>query len=259
MNKKVLITSGCSVSETWIDDKWLRSWPQWLEDRMEPEHVVHSGLGSTGNDLIARKAIHHCTQALNKYKGEDILLVCAYTTLYRTALLLNDDDVVANYLKQQRKDDPNNGTWLHQGCDYDVNVIEDKDYPAWFYFNMWKDHPICDNYYTLYQSFHNIMHDYLYNMFAVENFCKANNITYVWMSADNTLDTEFNQNLMQHWSTLYLTQVLDYPLRVKKPIADTLFDHDPKMMNDEIHPTTEGHEWYVKNALIPFLEKNGIL
>lgn len=254
---KALITSGCSVSETWIPDNRLRTWPQWLEDHMCPEHVVHSGLGCTGNDLISRKAIHHCTEALKTYKGEDILLVCAYTTIYRTALLLNDTDVIAKKLLHNRSTYSYKDVWRHQGSNYDLEVLELKDYPAWFYFNMWKDIPETDTYYKLFQNDHNLLHDYLWNMFAVENFCKANKINYVFMNVDDTLLTQYHSNIMEHWSIKYLTQVLDYPYRIKKPIADTIFEHDPGLMGDKIHPTTAGHEWYVKSTLIPFLEKHG--
>ena len=248
---KALITSGCSVSETWVS--WLRSWPLWLEDHIQPEFVVHSGLGCTGNDLISRKAIYHCTEALKKYKGEDILLVCAYTTLFRTALLLDENNIIAERLSNERKNDPGGHMWLHQGSNYNLEVVDSNEYPAWFYFNLWKDIPQCNNYYTVYQSQHNLIHDYLWNMFAVENFCKANNINYVWMKVDNTLD----QTILNHWSVSYLTQALDYQYGIKKPIADTIFEHDPTLMADIIHPTNSGHYWYTNNILIPFLEEHG--
>jgi hypothetical protein len=253
---KALITSGCSVSETWIPDRLLRTWPQWLEEYLQPEYSNHSGLGSIGTDFITRKAIYHCTEALKEYDGKDILLVCAYTTLYRNARLFYAEDIIANRLLDRRKEGCD-ATWQFQGCNYDNKVLEDSEYPAWFYYNLWRDIPAIDNYYAMYENEHNMREQYLWNLYAVENFCKANNIRYVWTTIDKEFDTDFSNDVTSHWSMSHLRAALDYDYRIRSNISQVVTEHDPKLMGDVIHPTSEGHKYYTQEILIPFLEKHG--
>lgn len=252
---KALITSGCSVSDVRFGVSHLRTWPIWLENKLQPEYTVHSGLRCTGNDLIARKAIYQCTQALQQYNGEDILLVCAYSTLNRTSILLDSEDAVAKLLLQQGQEDRMRSLFSYQGSNYDVERVEKNQHPAWYYFNLWEEHEFS-NYYALYQSSHNLLHDYLWNMFAVENFCKANRINYVWLNIDDTLTTQSTHNMLDHWSMEYLRQTLAYQHRITAPIATSVFEYDAALMLDELHPNTQGHRWYTKNILIPFLQEH---
>ena len=55
-----LITSGCSFSEPII----AKTWPLHLEKYLAPKNVNHLGLGSQGNGMISRKAIHAIHNAL---------------------------------------------------------------------------------------------------------------------------------------------------------------------------------------------------
>lgn len=254
---KALITSGCSVSSMQSPDV-IKTWPHWLEQHTQPEHVVHSGLSSTGTDLISKKAIYHCTKALEQYEAKDILLVCAYSTLFRTSCLLNHHDVLARYLLQQRKEKHSLETWKYQGCDYDNHIVvsEEDDMhgnPGWFYFNHWKDNTLTDNYYMYYQTEYSMMEQYLWNLNAVENFCAVNNINYVWTTIDDTL--EKHSEFLDHWSMKHLTDVLHSENRITPSIGDSVRKHQPWMMMDQLHPSELAHQWYVQNVMLPHLEK----
>lgn len=71
---KILITSGCSFTET--TSGVINTWPMCLFDELSKNHsyVEHKsgGLGSQGNGLISRKVMYFVSEALKKYKPEDI-------------------------------------------------------------------------------------------------------------------------------------------------------------------------------------------
>ena len=66
-----LITSGCSFSEVIYE----QTWPLHLERQLRPKNVIHTGLGSQGNGMISRKAIHAVHNALKTHKPDDKMLV----------------------------------------------------------------------------------------------------------------------------------------------------------------------------------------
>src|SRR5210317_207044 len=84
-NIKALITSGCSLSETisYYKEKKLATWPIYLNKYIKPEKFLSLGLGSIGNELIAKKAIHGCEQLLKNYKPEEILCAISWSGIFR--------------------------------------------------------------------------------------------------------------------------------------------------------------------------------
>jgi len=75
---KVLITSGCSFSETASpeSDNWV-TWPWHLYQKLQ-QHGYNDfrncAMGSQGNGLISRGIIYNVIKALETYKPEDILV-----------------------------------------------------------------------------------------------------------------------------------------------------------------------------------------
>lgn len=259
---KALITSGCSLSE--VSGQFLKTWPIILEEKTKFDYIDHRGLGSIGTDFIARRAIHASQQALEKYPGNEILLVCEYSTLWRTAGLFQIDDVFAKKMlvekEKKLKEDPLNDTWRQQGIDFKYNQMLSEKEPSWFFWNLWRDMDQLSSYYTLYQTQWNMLEQYLWNMYAVQNFCKANNINYVWMQADDEFTRAPNMDALKHWTLKHLhDEVVGTLHHINTPIATWVTEKYPECMSDVIHPTTEGHTHYTDEILIPFLKEQGLI
>ena len=52
-----LITGGCSFSDLLFFDK-ERTWPYWVEQKLQPDSVHHVGFSSQGNGLISRRVLY---------------------------------------------------------------------------------------------------------------------------------------------------------------------------------------------------------
>ena len=258
---KALITSGCSLSivdevvdmiKPGVQYPRIETWPIWLEKEFEPEYHSASGQQSVGTDLISRRAIYHCTQALKQYKGEDILCVCTFSTLYRTAGIFHNTDMLPKQLlKNLTNEELEDRTFIEQGTDFDVNKKED-DW-SWYYWNLWRDKPGLEYFYTYYNSEMNLIEQYLWNVLAVKNFCAANNIHFYYSFIENL--ESFGVDI-DHWSIKHLyDSVTNTSQFIPYGISQWVNQHYPKLIRDDIHPTSEGHELYAKKILIPHIRK----
>lgn len=254
---KALITSGCSLAETTSYPN-LKTWPLFLKDHLAPEYFNNTGQGSTGTDFISKKIIYQCTKALEIYKPEDILCVASFTTLYRTAGLFEHKDLFPTKLKNSAEAlaSPHNPTWYLQGCDYDTK--RPKTGEGWYYWNLWRDDENFAYYYTFYNSHLNLLEQYLWNIVAVINFCKANNIEFIYMFVNDDVPNNVNlRKYRDHWATNHLRDIVfnDTNYKIKQPIATWVTEHYPTLMGDDIHPNTEGHKQYVNQILLPVVDK----
>lgn len=77
MTDKVLITSGCSFSETTSGE--IETWPLHLHSHLSFNTFRNGGLGCQGNGLVSRKAIYYITEALKTHQPEDILVGIMWT------------------------------------------------------------------------------------------------------------------------------------------------------------------------------------
>ena len=268
---KVLITSGCSLSDTMDYDKsekdpWknLKVWPIWVEDHFKPEVTIHSGLGSTGNDLISKKAIYHCTQQLIKYNAKDICLVVAWSRIDRNAKLVDPKSLLGNVICNERNKqltehpEKKNYTWVFQFSDYSNNVKENDEF-AWIYFNVWKDIKELNYYYGYFQEHINMMENTLWNMLAVKSFCELHNIKYVWTTIDDSYMKD--QHIHKHWSISHLFDNIKtckgrmLPYSMATYIKNTVNIVDNEYVQDDgVHLGTLGHKMISEDIIIPYIE-----
>ena len=271
---KVLITSGCSLSDTMdydrsSNDLWknLKVWPIWLEEHFNPEVAIHSGLGSTGNDLISKKAIYHCTQQLKKYNAEDICLAVAWSRIDRNAKLVNGtsmlSDVLINEKNRQLTSHPErkNHTWVYQFSDYSNNVKEENNI-AWVYFNVWKDIKQLKYYYGYFQDHINMMENTLWNMLAVKSFCELHNIKYVWTTIDDSYMEQ--QHIHKHWSISHLYDIIKtckgrmLPYSMATYVKNTANNSSGDYVQDDgVHLGSFGHKMISEDIIIPYIENYG--
>ena len=94
---KTIITGGCSFSEP-VGNAWTNVLTEQLGDKLD---IVHTGMGSQGNDLIQKKVIYAACAALKKYKPEEILLLPMWSGTERKAVYIDSknciEDIEINY------------------------------------------------------------------------------------------------------------------------------------------------------------------
>lgn len=254
---KALITSGCSLSEPHHEG----TWPKHLKNAYKPEHTVISGQGSVGTDFISRKAIYYCSKALKVYKPEEILCVVGFTTLYRASGLFEHQDPLPTKLKKHKNYiegiEQLNPTWYQQGCQFDSSASENT---GWYFWNLWKEHDDLAYYFTYYQSFINLLEQYLFNMLAVKNFCDSKGIKFIFMFAEQDMPKYLFRH-REHWAINHMFDEIfnNNPCYLSAPISTWVKQNlGDSYMGDELHPTSKGHKIYTEKVLIPHLEENGI-
>jgi hypothetical protein len=91
MNRpKLLITGGCSYSQVPNTDV---SWPQHVQNYIDPDHHIHTGKGATGNEIISHRVIYKVNKALEQgFNTEDILVGIMWSGCDRMALMTTNFD-----------------------------------------------------------------------------------------------------------------------------------------------------------------------
>lgn len=96
---KVLITSGCSFSETTNHEEanW-RTWPAHLYKNLESYDFTefrNSAMGSQGNGLISRGVMYNVIDCLKTYKPEDILVGVMWSGSNRSDYRCHNPDLLS--------------------------------------------------------------------------------------------------------------------------------------------------------------------
>ena len=87
---KVLITGGCSFSET--VSRHIDTWPRHVARAMPEYTHVSKGMGSQGNGLISRSVIHACTE----HADHELLVGIVWSSPLRHDFYLADCKINAN-------------------------------------------------------------------------------------------------------------------------------------------------------------------
>ena len=251
-----LITSGCSFSEHHGPYSTVRCWPGVMSERFKFEHYAHLGMGSCGNDIIARKAIYGCTQALKSYDAKDILLIVMWSGLARKAFLTdNSSNIITAVDAKQFM-----GLSL-QGSTLD-NTVLDTDIPSWIWFNPQVTLPAAERWYLQYDNDYQQLENTLWNMIAVQSFCAQHSISYYWMTMNSELDQAINRldKSIQELHINYLGSMLDRTTRIH-PVGMyewTASNTQNGFTKDNFHPNVESHRTFVTQVVHPYLESNNI-
>ena len=242
---KALLTSGCSFS----DMKYSRVWAHWLEQHMNTTVAKHTGSSNHGNDLIAKKTIYACNELLKEYKGEDIMCIVQWSSYSRFALLNEHDSDMRKEISKQGSATP----WFaNQFKDYDNKTNDQEPLYGWNFFNPnWDIKDTMLHYKN--QSVFGMVEQTLWHMLNVKNFCEVNDINYFW----TTMQNDVNTNFAKHWSTKHLYDlVYNTDNRIgKHGIYEWVTHFHPEELNEDKHPTVQGHKLYTEEVIIPFLEQ----
>lgn len=258
MSTKSLLTSGCSFSEHFNQWSTKRTWPAFLQDYFaNTVSVLHTGMGGTGNDLIARKAIFMCADAVKQHRGDEIVLLLMWSGLARKAMLTDNR---TNIVKAENFRRAHDTLTVCQGSDYLNNPL-DVHTPSWIWFNpSWTNDPGVEDWYVKYDNDYQQFDATLWNMLQVQNFCKVHNIQYHWMTMNNELD-RFIYMYGNSFYSSHLIEQLDMSNRIcAQGEFEWITDHHPdKFLEDLMHPTPEGHKLFTDSVVVPYLRNRGIL
>lgn len=273
--KKHLLTTGCSFSERETTCTWVAQIDERYAHLFISTH--HTGLGSTAGDLAARKVIWACEQ--KKAEGidpKDLLVIVWWTTLNRRSFLLGntiedsygidiDRLTVAKerIATQQRRDELGHSWLIDVGIDYNNNILDDNQ-PSWVWFNDPLDSTFAAQWFCAFDSQESQYESRLWDMLAVQNYCKANNIAYYYTNINhdfNTLSSKFKEE----WFVKHLFASIDHSLDFMQgndvvgylESIDQLkyFDHP----GSDFHPNYDGYRLILDNILIPRLQIDGVV
>lgn len=254
---KSLVTSGCSFSEHYNDGyATVRCWPGVFSEQFEFENFQSLGMGSCGNDIIARKAIYACSKALEKHPSEEILLIVMWSGLARKAFLTDNDTNILTSIKI--KDVMNHP---FQGSTLD-NTVLGTNVPAWVWFNPGTSSEEAQRWYLHYDNDYQQLENTLWNMIAVQSFCAQHKIKYVWATMNNELYS-MRKRLDRHVQDLHMNYLFDL-LDLSNRIASigmyewTNANTTNGFIEDDFHPNVDSHRKFVSKVMLPFLESKNI-
>lgn len=170
INKKYLITNGCSFTEGHHMGE-IASWPKHLGEFLNLE-VINLGKGGSGNDTIINNTIHFGD--VNKEIAEDAFFVIGLTEClrYSVSIDLGDDKPIP---------------FVFTPLQFLFNIYGDKKFDGWD-----MKHQVCqwvfDNRYVLAPIFTNIterLYNTLMGVVNISNWCEKNNYPYLIFDAIN--------------------------------------------------------------------------
>ena len=203
MDKRILITSGCSFST--FGQNYRQSWINHIQEKYDFKRYVHMGNPAAGNELIAERVIYALQTLLDKgHSSNDLYLGVMWSGIERKELFVSaqetdkytelDDSVRREgentLIMSNRSNIFSNTTSIRPGIENNPNgYLKSGGLPYkddWWkiksqrdYFNLW-----YDNFYTLEKQFI----DTLKSILLVQTFCERHNIKYfmsVWQNIFN--------------------------------------------------------------------------
>jgi len=203
MDKRILITSGCSFST--LGQNYRQSWINHIQEKYDFKRYVHMGNPASGNELIAERVIYALQTLLDSGKSaNDLYLGVMWSGIERKELFISPEETV----KYSELDDSvkregentliishhsnvfSNTTSIRPGIENNPNgYLKSGGLPyqeVWWrnksqrdYFNLW-----YDNFYSVEKQFI----DTLKSILLVQTFCERHNIKYfmsVWQNIFN--------------------------------------------------------------------------
>lgn len=260
---KVLLTSGCSFSETTLQDKnmWY-TWPIQLYRHLETHNnfteYLNCAMGSQGNGLISRGIIYNVIKLLEKYKPEDILVGVMWSGSNRADYRCYNKDLLSFYKGEIYDGWIENPTGFVEGAEKN-----------WVILNAgWKIEEA--------QVFYKYFHDYVgMSIYSIEHilrtqlFLKSKGIKYFFCNYvdNNIIDFESSDYQKRKDEVDYLYNEIDFSQYL--PVssehrwvyenAEDKEDYHAKhfcngRMSAWIHPQKHHHKAFTEQVIIPWLQ-----
>lgn len=276
MKYKKIITSGCSFSEAntpWVWPLQLETYIKKLNDSVKFDH---RGMGSQGQELIQKKAVHAIEQALDEgYKPEELCMFVMWTSNDRKSFYVDNPDFIKtladNWAKSKQgwqyqlanlnneledeavivtKGAVNNrvpynkkGGWLITSCHVadDIQMMRD-------YFMM-----------SLHGNSLAATHLSLENIIFLQTYCKAKNIK-LYQQVTIPYTFEDFETHKDHQIIKYLYKQLDHNTFISKQSIYEYLINNPEYFKDyptDVHPNGLGHRIWLNEVMLPHLEDDG--
>ena len=236
--KKVLLTSGCSFSET--ISPHIDTWPRHLARRMlDYQHHSHA-MSSQGNGLISRSIIHACTQ----HKDADIIVGIVWSGRDRHDFYIND--IEHNHLKKSELR-PNNDGWVENPTGFTA-------LKRWIILNHNWSNAYAKAYYGM---FHDRIGCRIYTLehiLRTQWFLKQHRIPY-FMS---TYTSEVLRGVKDNSDCKHLYDLIDFdkwlPVDgIYEWVKDNIGE-DGFPSKDDFHPSSFAHKEFTDKVIVPFIE-----
>jgi hypothetical protein len=228
-----LITSGCSFSEPII----AKTWPLHLEKYLAPKNVNHLGLGSQGNGMISRKAIHAVHTALKTTPSKKLLVGIMWSGPSRHEQYSTENPMFSS----------NIDGWMNN-----PTKVDPRESGGWIIYNAnWKI-PQAQHYYRH-------MYDPVYaqiltleHIIRTQNYLKLNNINY-FMS---TYTKEVFE-IRDHVNLDHLYEQIDFDkfLPVEGEYEWALNESGLPWTSPDFHPSNQQHRMFAKQVILPFIKE----
>lgn len=287
-----LITGGCSFSHHISTDNWTICLTEWLTD-MHPEELSyeHTGYRSQGQDLIQKKVMLACIEAMERgINPNDILVVVMWSGTYRKAWYINNKEIIQkmvdswpNYeggMSPQFIDLKNEYTGDTKIFNTKYGTFEYSEQGGWYFSVDGSDCPLefVQQHYKLdgYPQYGvGKTHSSLENIITLQNFCKLHGIKliqqffmdFVYRDIEEHKDHQIinylykqldNKNIIKDGMFEYLHQFIG----IERSEAMYLSHQDRIKLNDNkgifdadgFHPGVIGHKLWTDNILKPFIK-----
>lgn len=240
MNKKILLTSGCSfVFEPW-------NWPTFVKDELDFD-LLNVGMASQGNGLISKKVIYNVEELLKKYKPEDIIVGVMWSGIDRK-----------DFFVQDYKNNGNIDGWIENP----THIIEGHN--NWLITNFsWK----IQHAQYWYQHFHShvgSMVETIERVLYTQWYLEKNNIKYFMSSFLDIFHGNNANFLLESKEVDYLYKQINFdtflPVKgchewVKENYGDKGGFNEPDNTGYiGIHPTEFGHQKFANEIIVPFIK-----
>lgn len=236
---KLLVTSGCSYSQVPNADI---SWPVPLSKALNVPAEYH-GKGACGNGIISRTIIHAVTNALKKYKADEILVGIMWSGLDRFEVYKKNIDIgitkisgPENYCNPQSVVGDNNYCIINSVWDDELSKI--------FYKNLYSPE---------WAGIVNIEH-----ILRTQWFLKNLNIKYFMTGYHSNAFPIFGAK--DDSEIKFLMELIDWENWIKeKNMGEWAIKTNLPFRENTNHPSTEMHELYVREHIIPHLVHRNII
>lgn len=232
-NKQVLITAGCSFTET----RQEKTWPVWLEAHLPLKEAIHTGLGSQGNGMISRKVIYAVHEALKNNNSADLIVGIMWSGTSRHEQYTDEKSKLPT---------KNIDGWM----DNPTTFVKD-DIGGWVIYNAHWRIPQAVNYYkNIYNRTYSQIQT-LEHIIRTQNYLKLHNIKYFMGTyMDEVFEYKDNPNLDHLYEQIDFEQFLQTEGMMewsrKTGLPPLLYDH---------HPSQQMHKLFVDQVIMPFLNR----
>ena len=196
---KVLITGGCSFSDSAFDPKKpnRKSWVYYLVDKYNFIKGYHTAVGASGNELITQRVISQINHLIKSgYDTKNIHLAIMWSGIERTDLFISDE--IDDFSKIEMNGDNGQTVCFEQWNQrHDVSkgfirsggeAIDDKDWRS----KSQRDYFL--NYYKNYFTQENSFLQTCKNILLIQNLCDKHNIKYCMFVYNNIFNWKKNDH-----------------------------------------------------------------